>query len=229
MVALLLTLTVVIDPGHGGSNTGAPGVRGTYEKQVTLSIARALKRRLERESVNVVMTRTRDQYLTLRERSRRANAAHADLFISLHTNATTDHGRRGVETYALTREATDVEARRAAARTADPVQSMLTDLQMLEAHRQSLELAARVQKRLIEARGHAASDDGAYDRGVRQAAYDVLAGVQAAAVLVEVGFIDHPVEGVELQRADVQEKTASAIAEAVFDWAARMQPKYAHN
>src|SRR3954447_15386181 len=60
MVALLLALTVVIDPGHGGSNTGAPGVRGTYEKQVTLGIARALKRRLERESVHVVMTRTRD-------------------------------------------------------------------------------------------------------------------------------------------------------------------------
>jgi N-acetylmuramoyl-L-alanine amidase len=213
MVALLLTLTVVIDPGHGGSNTGAPGQRGAYEKQVTMSIARALKRRLEEASVKVVLTRDRDTYLTLRERSRRANAAGADVFISLHTNASADHGRRGVETYALTREASDVEARRAAAKLGEPVASLLTDLKMLEAHRQSLTLAERVQKRLVEARGQAAEPE--LDRGVRQAAYDVLAGVEAAAVLVEVGFIDHPVEGVELQRVDVQERIARAIADAL--------------
>src|SRR5262245_32831357 len=100
MLTMFLALTVVIDPGHGGSNTGAPGRNGALEKQVTLAIARSLAKRLAAESVDVVLTRDRDVYLTLRERSRRANAAHADVFVSLHANATPDHGRRGVETYA---------------------------------------------------------------------------------------------------------------------------------
>src|SRR5689334_8544122 len=91
---------IVIDAGHGGSNTGAASrTPGRYEKQVTLSIARALQTRLERDGLRVVLTRDGDEYLTLRERSRRANAAGGDCFISLHTNASPDHSRHGVETY----------------------------------------------------------------------------------------------------------------------------------
>src|SRR5678815_3452652 len=86
---------VVIDAGHGGSNTGAPGrVAGAFEKQVTLAVARALQQRLERDGVKVVMTRERDTYLTLRERARRANAAKPDCFVSIHTNASPEHARR---------------------------------------------------------------------------------------------------------------------------------------
>src|SRR5258706_8319332 len=81
------SFTVVIDPGHGGSNTGAPArAAGRFEKHVTLAIARALRGRLESEGGRVVMTRDRDEYLTLRERSRRANAAHAHCFPSFHPN-----------------------------------------------------------------------------------------------------------------------------------------------
>src|SRR5262245_42503665 len=106
---------VVIDPGHGGSNTGAPGRSpGSYEKQVTLAVARVLQNRLEREGVKVVMTRQRDEYLTLRERARRANAARPDCFVSIHTNASPEHARRGAETFVLARETAEVEARRAA-------------------------------------------------------------------------------------------------------------------
>lgn len=221
---MFLALTVVIDPGHGGSNTGAPGRNGALEKQVTLAIARALEKRLAGESVDVVLTRERDTYLTLRERSRRANAAHADVFVSLHANATRDHGRRGVETYALSREATDVEARRASRRVGDGPAALLADLRLLEAHKQSLALARLVQRRLADARGAADPGKQGYDRGAKTASYDVLAGVDGAAVLVEVGFIDHPVEGVELQRPEVQERIAGAIAEAIFDWAAHSRP-----
>jgi N-acetylmuramoyl-L-alanine amidase len=214
MLGLLLTLTVVIDPGHGGSNTGAPGRQtGVFEKQVTLAIARALRQRLRDEGVQVVMTRERDTYLTLRERVRRANAAGAELFISLHTNASPEHGRRGIETYVLEREASDVEARRAAQAAADPVSGVLADLRLVEARRGAIALARAVQSRLTAARGAAGSD-----RGVKQAGYDVLAGVEAPAILVEVGFIDHPIEGAELLRADVQERTAQAIAEGIFDF-----------
>ena len=93
-------LTVVIDPGHGGSNCGAvgPGPQKPIEKRVTLAVAQALRRELERRGAHVVMTRERDAYLTLGERVRRANGARADLFLSIHANASLDHSRRGVET-----------------------------------------------------------------------------------------------------------------------------------
>lgn len=210
---MLLTLTVVIDPGHGGSNVGAPGrVPGVYEKQVTLAIARALERRLTVEGVRVVMTRTHDRYLTLRERARRANVARPDCFISLHTNATLDHGRRGIETYALAREAAEVAATRVAERAPDAVSGLLDELDMLYAHRRSLALARALQTRLAKARPATA------DRGVRQAAHDVLDGVQAPAVLVEVGFIDHPIEGRELATPEVQERIAGALADGVLEF-----------
>jgi N-acetylmuramoyl-L-alanine amidase len=215
MLALFLALTVVLDPGHGGSNTGAPGrVPGSYEKQVTLGIAQALRRRLEDEGVRVILTRDHDRYLTLRERARAANAAKPDCFISLHTNASEHHGRRGVETYVLARDSIDVEARRAASRAPDVVQALLTELRFLEAHRRSVGLARAIQTRLWAVRSGETPD-----RGVRQAAFDVLAGVEAAAVLVEVGFIDHPTEGPELLRAEVQDRIAAALASGIFDFA----------
>jgi N-acetylmuramoyl-L-alanine amidase len=210
---------VVIDPGHGGSNTGAPGrAPGAFEKQVTLAVARALQRRLEREGVEVMLTRQRDVYLTLRERVRRANAAAPDCFVSLHANASPDHGRRGIETYVLAREPAEVEARRAAARVSG-VEQLLVEVRRLDAHRASVTLALSLQSRL-------ATNDN--DRGVKQAAYDVLAGVDAPAVLVELGFIDHPVEGVQLLRRDVQERLAQRLADGLFDFlAARRGPRYA--
>src|SRR5437868_1560579 len=115
--ALASPFRVVIDAGHGGSNTGAPGlVSGAYEKRVTLAVARALVEELRARGLEVVMTRSSDEYLTLRERVRRANAAEPDCFVSLHTNASGDRSRRGVETWVLARDAAEIEARRAASR-----------------------------------------------------------------------------------------------------------------
>src|SRR5688572_25875304 len=80
--------TVVLDPGHGGSNTGAAGVvEGLYEKRLTMALARAVARRLEAEGVHVVLTRQDDRYMSLRERARAANSAGAAIFVSLHANA----------------------------------------------------------------------------------------------------------------------------------------------
>jgi N-acetylmuramoyl-L-alanine amidase len=210
MLGLMLALTVVIDPGHGGSNTGAAGrAPGEFEKKLTLRIARALKSRLEAAGANAVLTRERDEYLTLRERTRRANAARPDCFISLHANATPEHGRRGVETYVLAREPADVEAHRAAAREHDELSALLADLAHVDAQRASLTLARAVQSRVAAVRPGG-------NRGVKQGAYDVLEGVDAPAILVEVGFIDHPVEGVELERGEVAEQIAEAIADGVL-------------
>lgn len=204
---------VVIDPGHGGSNTGAPSrVAGVYEKRVTLAVARMLATELRARGVEVVLTRKRDRYLTLHERVLRANAAHADCFVSLHANASGDRARRGIETYVLARGAAEVEARRAASRVGDDVQALLAELGALEAQRAAARLAKAVQTRLVAATGDV-------DRGVRQAAFDVLAGVAAPAVLVEMGFIDHPIEGAALLERATERRLAQAIAAGIMDFA----------
>jgi N-acetylmuramoyl-L-alanine amidase len=208
---------VVIDAGHGGSNTGAPGLfAGGSEKRVTMGVARALARELRARGFAVVLTRSRDEYLTLRERVRRANAAAAGCFVSLHTNASGDRARRGVETWVLAREAAEVEARRAASRERDDVQAMLAELRLLEAHRASAALARAVQSELVAA-------VGSVDRGVRQAGYDVLAGVTAPAVLVEMGFIDHPIEGALLLQPAQQRRIAAALAAGISKFAEDVQ------
>jgi N-acetylmuramoyl-L-alanine amidase len=203
---------VVVDAGHGGSNTGAPGrVAGAFEKQVTMQVARVVRERLEREGVRVVMTREGDRYLTLRERVRRANAAGADCFLSLHTNASPEHGRRGVEVYVLERQTAEVEARRAASRERG-VPALLAELGLLEAHRASVSLATAVLQQL------------APGQPAKQADYDVLSGVTAPAVLVEMGFIDHPVEGPLLLKAETQRQIGENIAEGVVDFLSRRRP-----
>jgi N-acetylmuramoyl-L-alanine amidase len=204
---------VVIDAGHGGSNTGAPGlVAGAYEKRVTLAVARALADELRLRGFDVVLTRRRDEYLTLRERVRRANAVEPDCFVSLHTNASGDRARRGVETWVLGRDAAEVEARRAASREHDDVQAILSELKLLEANRASAELAKSVQAEVV-------ATVGGVDRGVRQYGYDVLAGVAAPAVLVEMGFLDHPIEGAALLDPAQQHRIAAALAAGIAHFA----------
>lgn len=212
-VAQAAPFRVVVDAGHGGSNTGAPGLNaGAFEKRVTLAVARLLAEELRGRGFEVVMTRERDAFLTLRERVRRANAALPDCFISLHANASGDRARRGVETFVLARDAAEVEARRAATRERDDVQAMLAELRLLDAHRASAQLARAVQAELVAL-------SGAVDRGVRQAGYDVLAGVAAPAVLVEMGFLDHPIEGAALETAATQHRIASALAAGIAEFA----------
>jgi N-acetylmuramoyl-L-alanine amidase len=210
-------LRVVLDPGHGGGNLGAPSVRpGLSEKHVTLALAFALRDELAARGVEVVLTRARDEALSLRERSRRANQAGADLFVSLHLNATEDHAQRGFETWILTPEALDTDARALRADSggehpgADPaVAPLLDDLERGAALPEAAALADRIQRALAVTRGKG------HDRGVRQGAHDVLIGATMPAVLVELGFIDHPVEGVELLDAEVRAGLARALADAI--------------
>jgi N-acetylmuramoyl-L-alanine amidase len=209
---------VAIDPGHGGSNTGAPAREaGVFEKRVTLVVARLVAAELRARGFEVVLTRQRDEFVTLRERVRRANAAAPDCFISLHANASGDGSRRGIETYVLARDAAEVEARRAASHERDDVQALLAELRGLDAHQRSLRLAERVQARLVAATAH--DNQATIDRGVRQAGYDVLAGANAPAVLVELGFLDHPLEGAQLLDGAHQRRLAQALAAAVDDFA----------
>lgn len=208
---------VVIDPGHGGTNTGAAGVEhGFYEKAFTLAMARGVADRLRAQGARVVLTRERDTYLTLRERVRRANQLQADLFVSLHANATPSHQHSGYETFILSPRAIDIDGR--ALRIADGAPRadldrgtarILDDLERGMAQPRAAALAADIQDALRALRGPRG------DRGVRQDSMHVLLGATMPAVLVEMGFIDHAVEGSELRDPAVQSDLCDALADAL--------------
>ncbi len=220
-------LLVVLDPGHGGSNTGAPGaVPGLHEKRFTLALAREVEARLREAGIAVVLTRDSDRYLTLRERTQQANRRGADLFVSLHANASPDHAQQGFETYLLTPAALDADAR--ALRLGDGpgrpgvnprIAHLLDDLERGAAAPEAAALATELQRRLRGVRGER------HDRGVRQGAMDVLYGATMPAVLVEVGFIDHPVEGAELATPETRALIAAALADGILAWLDAHQPQ----
>lgn len=229
LLASLLTLLplcsharprIMIDAGHGGTNQGAPGpLIQRYEKQLTLALARRTARylRLGLPGVEVLMTRERDRYLTLAQRVRMANRARADLFISLHLNATESHSQRGFETFFLSRDASAAEAQAAAGTSApsasgssSTVDKILADLRRVAAHGESAQLARSIQRALERVRGRA------LNRGVRQAPFDVLIGLTMPGVLVEAGFIDHPLECKQMADPGVQEAISAAVAAGVI-------------
>lgn len=210
---------VVLDPGHGGSNLGAQGMMpGLREKHVTLNIATQVAAHLREHGLEVALTRTTDRSLTLRQRVDVANRRAADLFVSIHANAAPARNQRGFETFVLTARGIDVDGRalRSTGTTPRPdvdgaTALVLDDVERGAAQWESAELATRMQRALRAVRGA----DG--DRGVRQDAHHVLLGATMPAVLVEVGFLDHPIEGKQVADPDVQRQLAAAIASAIED------------
>lgn len=209
-------LSVVLDPGHGGSNIGSPGCGGIAEERITLSLARMVRKRLQKRGMQVSLTRERNVYVTLAERVRRANSTGADVFVSIHGNASPGHAERGVETYVGARDVFDVAADRAAAAEKDPVAAMRARARVRFVAAESERLARALQTHVVLVRGG--------DRGVRQHAWDVLDGVRVPAALIEVGFVDHPQEGEELLQADTLGRIADAIADAIGEFAAPPPP-----
>jgi N-acetylmuramoyl-L-alanine amidase len=218
-VTALAAPVVVLDPGHGGSNLGAQGaVTGVHEKQLTLAIALEVATRLRAHGITVELTRDDDRTLTLRQRVQHADRVNADIFVSIHANASPARSQRGYETYVLTTKGVDVDARalRGEAMTPRPgvdpdIALVLDDVERGAAQWEAADLAARMQRALKDRRG----PDG--DRGVRQDSDHVLLGATMPAVLVEVGFIDHPIEGKQLAEPGTQAQLAAAIAEAIED------------
>ncbi|NMO14907.1 N-acetylmuramoyl-L-alanine amidase [Pyxidicoccus fallax] len=216
---------IVIDPGHGGSQEGAKGPGEMREKEVALQIAQRLRSRLEAAGGDVYLTRERDSQVSLTERVEMTNDHDADLFISIHANSMPTKRMRarteGIETYFLSANASGDAARAVAdrenaeapvsraARGDSTLAFILQDLVRTEAHTDSSRLAYSIHPRLIRA-------TRAADRGVQQAPFFVLSGVECPAVLVEVGYISHPQEGLKLGRSEYQEKVAEAIADGVL-------------
>ncbi len=230
ILALLVGLPVfagpliVVDPGHGGAQDGAYSPTGLKEKELALQVARRVKAALEETTgATVMLTRDKDMVLPLEERVRWANEQKPVLFISIHLNSMPTRWQRmktdGIETYFLSASASGEDARKVAAREnadtrqlkagqGDTLAYILADLQRSENHAQSSRLAYAVQERLVAA-------TQATDRGVQQAPFYVLMGLEAPAVLVEIGFISHPEESKHLADEAYQQKLAQAIAEGV--------------
>ncbi len=209
---------IVIDPGHGGHDFGAPGyLKGVHEKDVVLQIGKRLAHKIRSDlNCEVIMTRRDDRFLTLEERTALANTKSSDLFISIHTNASRDRRAYGIETYFLNL-ATDDEAILVAARenatstkNISDLQTILFDLMQNAKINESSRLAGYVQSSLT---GHLSSTGyrRIKDKGVKQAPFYVLLGARMPAILIETSFISNPRECKRLIDAKYQERLCDAV------------------
>ena len=218
----LKTRRVVIDPGHGGKDTGAIGPHGVREKDVALSIAKRLAARLRVLGFTVVLTRKDDSFIALDERTRIANDAHADLFVSIHCNAARKRTLSGIETWTLN-VASDRYAARLSAfenaedeRTVSDLRLILADLATKANAGDARELAQSVQSALV--RGLRSRIGKVTDHGVKQALFYVLLGAHMPSILVETAFLSNPSEEARLRSAKYQDGTAEAIARGVKEF-----------
>ena len=223
--------TIVIDPGHGGEEPNARGPRGTFEKDVTLSVARRLKNRIEQQlGLRVVLTRTADQTVRLDERAAIANNNKADLFISLHANASTRSSAMGAEVYYLSLEGYGDEARQLATSEGQPlavvgggirdIDVILWEMAQVRYLEQSAAFAEIVEAEL-RARVRMSS------RAIQQAPFRVLVGANMPAVLVEMGFISNPVQERQLTSDQFQRAVVDALVASIIrfrDYLQRFMP-----
>jgi N-acetylmuramoyl-L-alanine amidase len=210
---------IVIDPGHGGKDTGAVAASGFTEGELTMAVARRLVSELRARGHAVRLTRNDDEGRALTDRTAIANRLEAEVFVSLHANASTFSSVRGSETYymSLDDEATD-EASAATARLENEaggevgersdLDLILWDLAQASVLNESAGLAVAVQTRL-----NALLD--LRDRGVKQAPFVVLTGATMPAILVEVGFLSNPAEAKRLATPEHQQALARAIADGI--------------
>jgi N-acetylmuramoyl-L-alanine amidase len=221
---------IVIDPGHGGRDYGAPGyLKGVHEKNVVLKLARRLAKKIrEKLHCEVVMTRTNDKYLTLEERTAFANTKNADLFISIHTNAARDRRAYGIETFFLNL-ATDDDAILVAARenatstkNISDLQTILSDLMQNAKINESSRLAAHVQKCMCNDLKKRYSR--IKDKGVKQAPFYVLLGAQMPSILIETAFISNSRDCKRLVNSNYQDRMCDAIVNGIREYINETNP-----
>ena len=220
--------TIVIDPGHGGKDPGAVGKNGLKEKDITLDIGIRLRRILKSQCrCRVLMTRTKDVYIPLEERTAFANTSNANLFVSIHANANPKGNAKGVETYFLSpaksRSAMFTAARENMIATGnDNIESndisfILSDMSNTEKINQSSRMAESVQESLVSTLRE--NKYKTQDNGVKSAMFYVLHGARMPSILVEAAFITNSGEAKNLKKATFRERVASGIAEGVRDFA----------
>ena len=217
---------IVLDPGHGGKDPGAIAKCGLREKDIVLDIAQRIKRHLERESIEVRLTRYDNTFISLWKRADIANKYSADFFISIHANAARSRHARGFEVFYLS-EAVDDNARAVAAaenaslkyedssfgnmRPSSSLEATLWDIEYSENRRESIELAKSITE-------SACGKLNLKNRGQKGASFYVLKGAKMPSVLVEVGFISNAQEAMLLRDPSYRENIAKSIACGIINY-----------
>lgn len=216
--------TVVVDPGHGGKDSGAVGYHRKKEKDAVLAVAKRLKKILERRGFHVYLTRSRDIFIPLKRRTHFANRKEADFFISIHANAAAKKSHylrsKGLETYFLSPARSGRAKRVAAIENRSEIQnvdrytqeaylSVLNREKIIESNKLAIDLQKQVLASLRS------KYRGVVDNGVREGPFWVLVGAQMPAVLIEIGYITHPIEAKRLFNPNYQKLLAEGIANGI--------------
>ena len=221
-------LRIVLDPGHGGDEYGAIGPHGVREKDVTLQIAQMAAEQLRAQlGAKVWLTRTKDKNVSLEKRYKLAKKKKADLFVSIHANASSNHKHRGIETYYLN-NATDEAAVRLAARenqswkgSRNDIDQILATMLQTAITDESRELAKAVHTNIVK--NVKSKYKLVRDRRVRSALFYVLVGTQCPSILVETSFITNPREEMRLVDPTYQQQIADAIVTGVRTFESKPQ------
>ena len=215
---------IVIDPGHGGHDTGTIGPNGLEEKDLVLEVSRRLGRLLEtRLGAEVVYTRKDDTFIPLETRTAIANQARADLFVSIHANSSRDSAARGVETYYLnftsSSEALEVAARENAVseKSIYELQDLVKKIALKEKIEESREFAGDVQASLHS--GLAMKSPAIRDRGVKKAPFIVLIGANMPSILAEISFVSNPTDEHRLASSEYRERIAESLYRGIAKYA----------
>lgn len=216
--------TIVVDAGHGGRDPGATGTTGTKEKSVVLDIAKRLRGLLEGAGFKVIMTRTRDEFVPLAERTVIASRPDVDLFVSIHANSNPSAKTRGVETYyvkTVGQKDLDEDQRQRNEKVfarnlnmeyspllAGIVAQMMYDYKICESRKLAEEMASGVSR-----------DVSAPNRGARASRFFVVRNTIIPAVLVETGFLTNAQEERKLNSGGYRQRVAEAITRSIIDYA----------
>ncbi len=211
---------IVIDPGHGGHDTGTIGPHGLLEKDLVLDVSRRLGKLLQsRLGADVVYTRSDDTFIPLETRTAIANQEQADLFISVHANSSHDQDARGVETYYLnftsSPEALEVAARENAGsdKSIHELQDLVKTIALKEKIEESREFASDVETALHS--GLAAKTPAIRDRGVKKAPFIVLIGANMPSILAEISFVSNPSDERKLFTPAYRQRIAESLYKGI--------------
>ena len=207
---------IVIDPGHGGHDTGTIGPTGLCEKDLVLDVALRLKKLLEAKTdAEVILTRADDTFIPLEERTAIANEKAADLFISIHANASRNQRARGIETYYLNftsnPEALEVAARENATtqESVHQLQDLIKKIALTEKIEESQDFATQIQREIYSRLRKFSGEQK--NRGVKKAPFVVLIGANMPSVLAEISFLTNPQDERLLKRAEHRDRVADAL------------------
>jgi N-acetylmuramoyl-L-alanine amidase len=219
---------VVLDPGHGGHDTGTIGPEGLREKDLVLDVAQRLGRLIEEKlGSEVIFTRSDDTFVPLERRPEIANEAKADLFLSIHANSSPLRTAAGVETFYLnfttSKSALDLAARENAGSQMSiyELQDLLQKIALKDKVEESREFASRVQSALYTLSART-TDARSKDRGVKKAPFIVLIGASMPSVLAEIGFISNAHDESIMRREDYRQRTAEALYKGLSSYASSL-------